>query len=41
METLYIPTENDFKKWIKVAVQEWLDGSGGIVLQNVTKKNLS
>ena len=30
METLYIPTENDFKKWIKEAVQEWLDGSGGI-----------
>ena len=30
METLYIPTENDFKKWIKEAVQECLDGAGGI-----------
>ena len=30
METLYIPTESDFKKCIKEAVQECLDGSGGI-----------
>ena len=27
METLYIPTENDFKKWIKEAVQECLQNS--------------
>ncbi len=30
METLYIPTENDFKKWIKEAVQECLNGSSAI-----------
>lgn len=26
METLFIPNENDFKKWIKEAVQEYLQG---------------
>lgn len=24
METLYIPTENDFKRWVKEAVKEYL-----------------
>lgn len=24
METLFIPTENDFKKWVKEAVKEYL-----------------
>ena len=27
METLYIPNENDFKKWIKEAVKEFFEGS--------------
>jgi hypothetical protein len=30
METFYIPTENDFRKWIKEAVQECLE-------ENMTK----
>ncbi len=38
METLYIPTENDFKKWIKEAVQECLDGSEGIDSSKSTKE---
>lgn len=28
METLFIPTENDFRKWIKEAVKECLEGRG-------------
>jgi hypothetical protein len=38
METLYIPTESDFKKWIKEAVQECLDGSEGIESSKNTKE---
>ena len=28
METLYIPNENDFKRWIKEAVKEFFQDSG-------------
>lgn len=27
METLYIPNENDFKRWVKEAVQEYFQNS--------------
>jgi hypothetical protein len=33
METFYIPTENDFRKWIKEAINECLENS---LLKNVT-----
>jgi hypothetical protein len=29
MDTLYVPNENDFKRWIKEAVQEGLEKSAG------------
>jgi predicted DNA-binding transcriptional regulator AlpA len=29
MDTLYIPNENDFKRWIKEAVQEGLEKAAG------------
>ena len=32
MDTLYVPTENDFKRWIKEAVKELIE-------ENQTKKN--
>jgi hypothetical protein len=27
MDTLYIPTENDFKRWVKEAVKELIEES--------------
>jgi len=30
METLFIPSEKDFKQWIKAAVRECLEEMGGI-----------
>ncbi len=38
METLFIPTENDFKRWIKEAVQEFFQDAKAVDLKDNNKE---
>ena len=39
METLFIPTENDFRRWVKEAVQEFLQNPKPSELEPVKKED--
>lgn len=39
METLFIPNENDFKKWIKEAVHEYFQNAPSVISVDKEKAN--
>ena len=38
METLFIPNENDFKRWVKEAVKEYMLESNQLIQQTIEHK---